>query len=88
MKSEEKKRLLIKLLCSPALSFILDTDDLNWRDFFNPEEIKELRNYGEPVLRRIPDCMKLKLEEMEALVINRSTQTAPNKSRVLDEGSY
>ena len=52
MKGEEKEKkgLLTKLLCSPALSFILDTDDLNRRDFFKPEEIKELRNYGEPAL--------------------------------------
>ncbi|KAG2224490.1 hypothetical protein INT45_010556 [Circinella minor] len=53
--------------CCPALSFILDTCNPNWEDYFNKEELEELRNSGKPVLRPIPVGLVSKFNEVEKL---------------------
>ncbi|KAI9252389.1 hypothetical protein BDA99DRAFT_607881 [Phascolomyces articulosus] len=52
----------------PALSFILDTDDINWRVYFDDKEIKELWEHGEPVLRGpISAELQSRIDEIEQL---------------------
>ncbi|KAI9494031.1 hypothetical protein BDB00DRAFT_762546, partial [Zychaea mexicana] len=51
----------------PALSFILDVDDLNWETYFNTDELEELRTFGDPIIRELPSELKTKFFEMESL---------------------
>ncbi|KAG2218883.1 hypothetical protein INT45_003950 [Circinella minor] len=85
---ERKMREFVATLTyvQPSLSLILNTDDLNWVDYFNKEELNELKNSGQPLLQRVHSELKLKFEEIEKLV-GLCMQTVTHKS-ALDVYNY
>ncbi|KAI9494030.1 hypothetical protein BDB00DRAFT_956181 [Zychaea mexicana] len=67
VESQMKKFVETLNYIHPALSFILDVDDLNWAGYFNTEELEELRDFGDPIIREPPSDLKAKFAEMESL---------------------
>ncbi|KAI9496563.1 hypothetical protein BDB00DRAFT_757983, partial [Zychaea mexicana] len=65
----------------PTLLFILDMSDLNWVNYFNKEELEELKSSGQPILRCIHDELKPKFEQIENL---KSALDAYNFRRLID----
>ncbi|KAI7854742.1 hypothetical protein BDC45DRAFT_122785 [Circinella umbellata] len=80
---ERKMREFVATLTyvHPSLSFILDTDDLNWADYFDKEELNELKNSGQPILRRVHGELKPKFEQIEKL---KSALDVYNYGRLID----
>ncbi|KAI9258017.1 hypothetical protein BDA99DRAFT_583608 [Phascolomyces articulosus] len=80
---ERKMREFVATLTfvHPSLSFILDTDDLNWVDYFNKEELNELKNSGQPLLRRVHHELKPKFDQIENL---KSALDVYNYGRLID----
>ncbi|KAG2218355.1 hypothetical protein INT45_012974 [Circinella minor] len=80
---EAKMRKFVATLTyvHPSMSFVLDTNDLNWVDYFSKEELEELKSSGQPVLRHIDDELKAKFEEIEKL---NSALDAYNFGRLID----
>ncbi|KAI7853859.1 hypothetical protein BDC45DRAFT_606323 [Circinella umbellata] len=80
---ERKMREFVATLSyiHPSLSFILDTNDLNWVDYFSKEELEEIKSSGQPILRHIPDELKPKFEQIEKL---KSALDAYNFGRLID----
>lgn len=57
------------MMCSPCHSMILDLDDMNWADMFTDEELDEMRDFGEPMLRDLPADLDTALMELQEKVL-------------------
>ena len=57
------------MLCSPCHSMILDLDDMNWADVFTDEELDEMRDFGDPIVRNLTADLDNALIELQEKVL-------------------
>lgn len=69
MAMEQDKKLNRMLLCSLCHSMIIDLDDMNWAQVFTEEELDEMRDFGDPVLRELPADLSDALTELQEKVL-------------------
>lgn len=48
---------------------IIDLDDLNWAEVFTEEELDEMCDFGDPVLRELPAGLNDALAELQEKVL-------------------
>ncbi|KAI9488284.1 hypothetical protein BDB00DRAFT_848860 [Zychaea mexicana] len=65
----------------PCQSLIIDLADKHWEDVFSKEELDEMRSFGDPILREIPQELALQLSELGKMT---SAVDAYNFARKLD----